>query len=142
MARSPASTYQRVKEFVSSRPGQYFTSEAVLDALKLKDPKERTRISKNLAALSKARGNGIARRQNDQGRYEYAYAGGQPPEPVASSPKSRPQATRERPKPSPPTAPKTQPNSVKKLANFIRAFIELAPEQQREAYAWLKEQIR
>lgn len=159
-----ASIYQTTKAFLHSRPGEYFTSESVREGLNLKEGGKGADVSKMLAALAKGKG-GIDRRANAEGRYEYAYtgetaAGEEPPaeKPArgrrrkAAQPAKRrgrragqrgtrlaPTARSAATAPSEPRSPGGGTgSSIRNLANFIRAYLDLSPQEQREAVEWLK----
>ncbi len=158
MPKAAVSIYQTTKEFLAAHPGEYFTSESVGEGLNLKGAGKGIKISKFLAALAKGQSNGIERRQNDEGRFEYAFAG----EPLAgsgqrvnkSATKARKSSARPPKRRMGKTMPRTQQpgkgevnqertassDNIKKLANFIRAYLELSPSERRQALEWLKEQ--
>jgi hypothetical protein len=140
MPPAPTSIYKSTKAFLLAQPGQYFTSEAVREALKVKDSNKRVRISKTLSTLAKVKSNRIERRQNDQGRYEYAFVGQPQAESTTSSPESRSGVTRSRRRRAAAVVQQTPRSTIKRLANFLRAYLELSPDEQREAYEWLREQ--
>jgi len=140
MPQAQASLYQNTREFLLAHPGQYFRSEAVVEGLNLKDAKKRVRVANTLASLAQTKVNRIERRQNAQGRYEYAFLGEHQAESISSSPESPPELTESRQRAAIPTQQKARTSSIKKLANFLRAYMELSPDEQREAYEWLKEQ--
>jgi len=143
MPPAPTSIYRSTKALLLAQPGQYFTSEAVRDALKLKDTSKRVRISKTLSTLAKVKSNRIERRQNDQGRYEYAFLGqpGSESRPRSNASRSRSIRTRQRRTSSAVQPAQRTSSSIKRVANFLRAYLELSPDEQRDAYDWLKEQI-
>jgi hypothetical protein len=137
MAKAQPSVYQRTKEFLVARPNQFFTSETVKEGLKLKNAGRGIKLSKTLATLARGKTNGIERRQNEQGRFEYSFAGKQATQP---SPRPTRRSTPRVEKAEPPR-PEARSSSIKKLANFIHAYLELAPDERREALAWLNEQL-
>jgi hypothetical protein len=142
MPPAPTSIYKSTKALLLGQPGQYFTSEAVREALKLKDSNKRVRISKTLSTLAKVKSNGIQRRQNDVGRYEYAFLQQPQAESTTSSPGSRSEITRRRRRQPAAAVPRMPRSTITRLANFLRAYLELAPDEQREAYEWLKAQTQ
>lgn len=143
MPPAPTSIYKSTKALLLAQPGQYFTSEAVREALKLKDSNKRVRISKTLSTLAKVKSNRIERRQNDQGRYEYAFVEQPQAESATSSPESRSGISRTRRRRTAAAVVQQTPrNTIKRLANFLRAYLELSPDEQREASEWLREQTQ
>jgi hypothetical protein len=140
MPPAPTSIYKSTKALLLAQPGQYFTSEAVREALKLKDPNKRVRISKTLSTLAKAKSNRIERRQNDQGRYEYAFVEQPQAESTTSSPESRSGVIRSQRRQAAAVIQQTPRSTIKRVANFLRAYLELSRDEQREACEWLKEQ--
>lgn len=142
MPPAPTSIYKSTKALLLAQPGQYFTSEAVREALKLKDSNKRVRISKTLSTLAKVKSNRIERRQNDQGRYEYAFVEQPQAESTTSSPASRAGIRRSRRRPAAAVVQQTPRSTIKRVANFLRAYLELSPDEQRDAYEWLREQTQ
>jgi hypothetical protein len=153
MPQAQASLYQNTRQFLLAHPGQYFTSEAIVEGLKLKDAKERVRMSNTLASLAQTKINRIERRQNEEGRYEYAFTGEPKSEPGASKNRSKARKPRNIQAPGKRAVQPAQKekdavqlkqsagaSSLKKVANFIRAYLDLSFEERREAYEWIREQ--
>lgn len=142
MPPAPTSIYKSTKALLLAQPGQYFTSEAAREALKLKDSNKRVRISKTLSTLAKVKSNGIERRQNDQGRYEYAFVGQAQAGSTTSAAGGRSKVTRNRRRQAAAPVQETPRSTITRLANFLRAYLELSRDEQREAYEWLREQTQ
>lgn len=128
MPKAKISIYRSTKNFLVSHPGQYFTTEALRRELDLGSGAQAVNISKPLAVLVKGKTSGIERRQNDEGRYEYGFTGA-----------AQGRAPRRRSKSSEPRAARAD-SRVRKLADFIRAYLDLSPAERRVALDWLNDE--